>query len=472
MMYKLYTNSKKKEYEMALNNGTILIIDDNQGILDSLEFSLQHEFEKIITTNTPTNIPKLMVENSIDVYLLDMNFTPGVNDGREGMMWLKLILESDPEAVVIPITAYGDIELAVKAVKQGATDFIVKPWDTEKLIATLKSAYKLRLSKLEVKSLKQKQKQLSTDIEKHHDSLIFSSEVMCKVIATVEKVAKTDVNILITGENGTGKELIAHEIHKRSNRANEVMIGVDMASLSETLFESELFGHVKGAFTDAKEDRPGRFETASGGTLFLDEIGNLSFSLQAKLLAALQNRVVFRIGSNKAIPVDIRLICATNKDLTAMIEQNLFREDLLYRINTIHIEVPPLRARGEDIILLAETFLKKFARKYDKPFLRITSKAYDKLMEYYWPGNVRELLHTIEKVVILSEGDSLKPEDFLFDLNSKAERERAASLKLEDVEKETIKKSLQKFQGNLSQAARELGITRSTLYSKIEKYGL
>jgi len=457
---------------MGKQNGTILVVDDNQGILESLEFSLQHEFEKILTTNSPTSIPKLMVENSIDVFLLDMNFTPGVNDGREGMMWLQLILESDPDAVVIPMTAYGDIELAVKAVKKGATDFIVKPWDTDKLIATLKSAYNLRQSKLEVKSLKQKQKQLSNDIEKQHESLIFSSDIMCKVISTVEKVAKTDANVLIIGENGTGKELIAHEIHKRSNRAKEVMIGVDMASLSESLFESELFGHIKGAFTDAKEDRPGRFETASHGSLFLDEIGNLSFSLQAKLLAALQNRVVYRIGSNKPIPVDIRLICATNKNLNEMIEKNLFREDLLYRINTIQIEVPPLRDRGEDIILLAETFLKKFAHKYNKPFLRITSKAYDRLMEYQWPGNVRELLHTIEKVVILSENDSLKPEDFFFDLDNKAEREMKASLKLEDVERETIRKSLDKFQGNLSQAARELGITRSTLYSKIEKYGL
>ncbi|MFC2134330.1 sigma-54-dependent transcriptional regulator [Bacteroidota bacterium] len=457
---------------MSKKTGTILVVDDNQGILDSLEFSLQHEFDSILTTKNPASIPKLMTENSIDVFLLDMNFSPGVNDGREGMMWLQLILESDPDAVVIPITAYGDIELAVKAVKQGATDFIVKPWDTEKLIATLKSAYKLRQSKLEVKSLKEKQKQLSTDIEKHHESLIFSSDAMCQVISTVEKVANTDANVLIMGENGTGKELIAHEIHKRSNRAKEVMIGVDMASLSESLFESELFGHIKGAFTDAKEDRPGRFENASKGTLFLDEIGNLSFSLQAKLLAALQNRVVYRIGSNKPIPIDIRLVCATNKNLTGMIEKNLFREDLLYRINTIQIQVPPLRDRGEDIILLAETFLKKYSRKYDKPFLKITSKAYDKLMEYHWPGNVRELLHTIEKVVILSEGDSLKPEDFLFDLESKAEREKRASLKLEDVEKETIRKSLQKFQGNLSQAARELGITRSTLYSKIDKYGL
>ncbi|OGU55521.1 MAG: sigma-54-dependent Fis family transcriptional regulator [Ignavibacteria bacterium RBG_13_36_8] len=457
---------------MATKNGTILVIDDNQGILDSLKFSLKDEFQEILTIKSPTSIPKVMRENSVDIFLLDMNFTPGVNDGREGMMWLKLILESDPDAVVIPITAYGDVELAVKAIKQGATDFIVKPWDTEKLIATIKSAHKLRLSKMEVKSLKEKQKQLSHDIEKDHQTLIFSSDAMCKVISTVEKVAKTDANVLIIGENGTGKELIAHEIHRRSLRAREVMISVDMASLSETLFESELFGHVKGAFTDAKEDRAGRFETASSGTLFLDEIGNLPISLQAKLLAALQNRAVYRVGSNKPIPIDIRLLCATNKNLHAMIEKNLFREDLLYRINTIHIEVPPLRERGEDIILLTETFLKKYAKKYDKPLLRITSKAYDKLMQYRWPGNVRELLHTIEKVVILCEGDSLRPEDFFFDLDNKTSREESALLKLEDVEKETIRKALLKYQGNLSQTARELGITRSTLYSKIEKYGL
>lgn len=454
-----------------MKEGRVLIVDDNEGILESLEFSLKHEFSEIHTLNDPNKIPHVLRDHDIDIILLDMNFSTGVNDGQEGLFWLKMTLEMDPNAVIILITAYGDVELAVRAIKEGATDFIVKPWDTEKLIATLKSALKLRKSSQENLSLRSKQTHLSEDLDKKYSTIIGNSEAMRKVLITVDKVAQTDANVLILGENGTGKEMIAREIHRKSQRKNEVMINVDIGSLSESLFESELFGHAKGAFTDAKEARAGRFETASGGTLFLDEIGNLSVSLQAKLLAALQNREIYRIGSSRPIPVDIRLICATNKDIHTMISDQLFREDLLYRINTIQIELPPLREREEDVLILAEFFLKKFAPKYDKPGLKITSKANDKLLEYNWPGNVRELEHTVEKAVILCDSNSLKPEDFFF-ASKINETDEDGPLNLEEVEKIVISKALRKFRGNMSQAAKELGITRTTLYKKLEKYEL
>ncbi len=451
--------------------GKVLIVDDNQGILDSLEFSLKHEFEKIFTLKDPNKIPHVISDNDIDLILLDMNFTTGVNDGQEGLFWLKMILEMDPNAVIILITAYGDVELAVRAIKEGATDFIIKPWETEKLITTLKAALKLRKSSNENISLRSKQVHLSEDLDKKYVTIIGNSEAMRKVLITVDKVAQTDANVLLLGENGTGKEMIAREIHRKSKRKNEVMINVDIGSLSESLFESELFGHEKGAFTDAKTARAGRFETASGGTLFLDEIGNLSVSLQAKLLAALQNREIYRIGSSKAIPVDIRLISATNKDIRKMTEQHLFREDLLYRINTIQIELPPLRERGEDVLILAEFFLKKYAPKYDKKDIRISSRANDKLLEYSWPGNVRELQHTVEKAVIMSDSNSLEPEDFFFEIKKTSEA-GDENLNLDNIEKITIQKALKKFRGNMSQTAKELGITRTTLYKKLEKYEL
>jgi len=452
--------------------GKILIVDDNKGILDSLAFSLKNDFKQIEISPDPNRIPKLLDENDFDIILLDMNFKQGVNDGREGLEWLGKILKIDPNAVVIIITAYGDVEIAVKAIKEGATDFIVKPWDTEKLIATLKSAYKLRRTEIEVINLRQQQKQLKEDIDKQHEMFVGSSEAMQSVMKTIGKVAKTDANILIMGENGTGKELIAREIHKQSKRSDEVFISVDIGSLSESIFESELFGHVKGSFTDAKESRPGRFETASGGTLFIDEIGNLTLQLQSKILSAIQNREVFRIGSNKPIPIDIRLVCATNKSLYQMVKDSLFREDLLYRINTIQVELPPLRERGEDIIQLTEFFLNKYKKKYEKPFLKITQRAHDKLLHYNWPGNVRELQHTIEKAVILSESDTLKPEDFFFNIHGSKDEPNRDSLNLEDVERETIRVALKKNLGNLSQTAKDLGVTRTTLYSKIKKYGL
>jgi len=454
-----------------MKEGKILIVDDNRGILESLEFSLKHEFEEIHTLDNPNKIPHKLKENDIDILLLDMNYSTGVNDGQEGLFWLKMILEMDPSVVIILITAYGDVELAVRAIKEGATDFIIKPWDTEKLIATLKAALKLRKSEKENLTLRSKQEQIQEDIDKKYGLIIGNSDAMRKVLITVDKVAKTDANVLILGENGTGKEMIAREIHRKSLRKNEMMISVDIGSLSESLFESELFGHVKGSFTDAKQDRVGRFETASGSTLFLDEIGNLSISLQSKLLAALQNREIYRIGASRPTPIDIRLVSATNKDLYSMINDQVFREDLLYRINTIQIELPPLRERGEDVILLAEFFLRKYARKYEKNDLKITSKAFDKLMQYNWPGNIRELQHTVEKTVILSESSSLTPEDFFFNIKDD-EQDINASLNLEEVEKIAIQRSLKKCRGNMSQASKELGITRTTLYKKLEKYEL
>jgi DNA-binding NtrC family response regulator len=399
-----------------------------------------------------------------------MNFAAGINTGNEGIFWLSKILKLDPDAIVILITAYGDINLAVQSIKEGATDFITKPWDTEKLLATLNTAYELRQSKLKVDSLKNKQKQLTEDIDKRFYMFTGTSKAMEQVYQTINKVAHTDANVLILGENGTGKELIAREIHKKSKRSSEVFMSVDMGSLTETLFESEIFGHVKGAFTDAKEDKAGRFETASGGTLFLDEIGNLPLTLQSKLLSVLQNRQITRLGSNKVISIDIRLISATNKPIYDMVEENLFREDLLYRINTIQIEVPPLRIRKDDIPGLVNYFLREYSNRYEKPLLKITADAYELLVNYSWPGNVRELKHTVEKAVILSESDVLKPEDFYLRQQKPDDNKKSDSLKLADAEKHTIEKVLEKCNGNLSKAAKMLEISRTTLYIKIEKY--
>ena len=351
---------------MTKVKGKILIADDNEGILKSLSFILRQEFEEVTTIKNPAKFTSLLHSGSFDIILLDMNFSAGVNTGNEGLFWLKEIIKEDPDAVIILITAYGDIELAVRAMKEGATDFIQKPFDTVKLVSTVKAAYQLRMSKVQVSKLMQKQKHLSEDLDKKFTSLIGESPAMKDILLTVKKVAPTDANVLILGENGTGKELIAREIHRQSKRADDVFISVDLGSLSESLFESELFGHVKGAFTGAAEDRKGRFETATGGTLFLDEIGNLPISLQSKLLTVLQNSYIIPVGSNKPVPIDVRLITATNKHLPDLIKDNLFREDLMFRINTIQIEIPPLRNRGDDILLLAEHFLKIYGKKYEK----------------------------------------------------------------------------------------------------------
>lgn len=454
---------------MPDKKGNILIVDDNKQILNSLGILLKSEFRNIETLSNPNLIPNKLQNSQFDVIMLDMNFAAGRTTGNEGIFWLREILKSDPLAIVILITAYGDIELAVKSIKEGATDFITKPWDAEKLIITLQNAVELRHSKLEIKRLKDKKEELTSEIDRHYQMFISRSEAFNQIVSTVDKVSRTDVNILIVGENGTGKEVVAREIHRRSKRSEEVFVSADMASLTETLFESEMFGHIRGSFTDAKTDRVGRFESASGGTLFLDEIGNLSMSLQAKLLVALQSRQIIRVGSNRPIDVDIRLICATNKSLSEMVKNNSFREDLLYRINTIQIDLPPLRSRTEDIAGLADYFLKLYAAKYDKPSISIHKKAYEQLESYHWPGNIRELKHTIEKAVILCESDIIHTGDFLFKPASSI-KEAPSSLKMEEVEKWAIEEVLKKSKGNLSRAADMLDISRTTLYAKIDRY--
>jgi DNA-binding NtrC family response regulator len=451
--------------------GNILIVDDNKSILSALEILLTPEFHVVTTLSDPNQILTELRRKEYNLVILDMNFKSGINTGNEGIYWLGRIKESNQEMSVVMITAYGDVELTVKALKAGATDFVLKPWDNDKLLATIKSALQLNLSKKEVTQLKEKEKGLKNEINREQKFIIGSSPKLMKVLNTVRKVAKTDANILITGENGTGKELIAQEIHRLSKRAGEVMVNVDMGAITETLFESELFGHVKGAFTDARENRSGKFEIADRGTLFLDEIGNLTFHLQAKLLTAIQIRQISRIGSNNIIPIDIRLICATNKNLESMVNEGLFREDLLYRINTIQIEVPPLRERGNDILVLADFFLRMYISKYNKPNLKINQQAQDKLLKYSWPGNIRELQHTIEKAVIMSESNVLKPEDF-FMRSTLSTVNITNELTLEEMEKRMISVSIDKNYGNLSAVAEQLGITRQTLYNKIKKFGL
>jgi DNA-binding NtrC family response regulator len=454
---------------MEKKSGKVLIVDDNIQILNSLKILLKSEFEEITTIKSPNQLPALMYSSNYDIILLDMNFKSGDNSGNEGLYWLKEILKHDPLTMVIMITAYGDIDLAVRAIKEGATDFIAKPWDAEKLIVTLKNAIAFRKSKIEVKHLKGKQKQLKEDAEKHYQMFVGSSKVMQDIYRTIAKVALTDANVLILGENGTGKELIAREIHRKSKRAAEIFLSVDMGSLSDTLFESEMFGHVKGSYTDAKEDRTGRFETASGGSLFLDEIGNLSMTVQSKLLTVIQNREVTRVGANKAVSVDFRLITATNKNLEEMVQKSLFREDLLFRINTIQLELPSLRERAEDIPGLADFFLSQYANKYEKPMLKMTGNAYDKLIDYYWPGNIRELKHTIEKAVILCDSNILKPEDFYLKMDRTAKGEEETALTLSDIERKAIMKVLDQCNGNLTKAAKILDISRTTLYAKLGK---
>ncbi|MEK7719360.1 MAG: sigma-54 dependent transcriptional regulator [Bacteroidota bacterium] len=450
--------------------GNILIVDDSKSILSALEILLSPHFQTITTLSDPNQIPTELRRREYNLVILDMNFNAGINTGNEGIYWLGRIKETNPEISVVMITAYGDVELTVKALKLGATDFFLKPWDNNKLLATLQSAIQLNWSKREVNQLREKEKGLKSEINREQKFIVGSSPQLVQVLNLVRKVAKTDANILITGENGTGKELIAQEIHRISERSQEVMVNVDMGAITETLFESELFGHVKGAFTDARENRPGKFEVADKGTLFLDEIGNLSFHLQAKLLAAIQNRQISRIGSNQMVPVDIRLICATNKNLESMVHEGLFREDLLYRINTIQIEVPPLRERGNDVLVLADFFLKKYCAKYNKPGLRINQQAQDKLQKYPWPGNIRELQHTVEKAVILSEGNVLKPEDFFIRPLVSAKQGKM-DLTLSDMETRMINHAIEKHNGNLSAAADQLGISRQTLYNKIKKSG-
>jgi len=451
-------------------DANILVVDDTKSVLSALEILLQFEYKSVQTISNPNQLSSFANLVEIDIILLDMNFSAGVNTGNEGLYWLREIKKKAPHISVIMMTAYGAIELAVEALKEGASDFVLKPWNNERLLTTVKSAYELRKSQKEVIQLRQKESNLKQVINQNKNYIIGNSKALNNVLSLVQKVAKTDVNILVTGENGTGKELIARELHKSSARNNEVFITVDMGSISENLFESELFGHVKGSFTDAKDDRAGKFEAANGGTLFLDEIGNLSLQMQAKLLSVIQNRVVVRVGSNKSIPVDIRLICATNCNLDQMVADGLFREDLLYRINTIQILVPALRDREGDILILSDFFLKKFASKYGKPSLKINQTAQEKLMGYAWPGNVRELLHTMERAVILSEGNVLKPTDFLLETKTTISSENGPKT-IEEMEFRMINKALNEHEGNYSAAADQLGISRQTLYNKLKKSG-
>jgi DNA-binding NtrC family response regulator len=458
----------------AQDLGKILIIDDNEDLLFAAKMLLKKHAKEVMIEKDPRRIPFLINNNSYDVILLDMNFREDTTSGKEGFYWLNQIKEIDPKAVVILITAFGDVEMAVQALKEGATDFILKPWQNEKLIATLSSAIKLKESYNEVDKLQKKQKQLQTDLKKPYSDIIGASASMKNIFSIIDKVAQTDANVLILGENGTGKELIARAIHDRSLRKDEIFVGVDMGAITETLFESELFGHKRGAFTDAKDDRAGRFEIADKGTLFLDEIGNLSMPLQSKLLTVLQRREVTRIGTNKAIPVDIRLICATNMHVHEMVMENTFRQDLLYRINTVEIFLPPLRERQDDIPTLANHFLKSYSQKYRKNFTGFRPAAMELLQRYQWPGNIRELQHAIERAIIMAEGDELDSRDFFF-LSAKPASEKAptaVTLNLDDMERSTIQRAIDKNGGNISKAAKELGLTRASLYRRLEKYGL
>jgi DNA-binding NtrC family response regulator len=453
--------------------GKILVVDDDEDILNAARLFLKQHFALVDTEKDPQKIPSLLKNETYDVILLDMNFARGATSGKEGFNWLNKIQEIDSSLVVVPITAYGDVEMAVRAIKEGAMDFVLKPWQNEKLLATVSAAIKLHRSRRETDNLRLRQKQLIADMDQPFHNFIGQSPAMHQVFATIQKVAKTDANVLILGENGSGKELVARELHRQSGRVNEVFISVDMGAISETLFESELFGHVKGAFTDAREDRAGRFEIASGGTLFLDEIGNLSLPLQAKLLTVLESRKVTRLGSNKPLEVDVRLVCATNMPIHDMVSQNRFRQDLLYRINTVEIRMPTLRERPEDVPLLLSHFLKIYCKKYNKALKKVSTGALRKLEKYHWPGNVRELQHAIERSVIMSESNMLQAQDFfLFSPETRDDSLAVDDFNLEKIEKLAIGKAVAKHKGNISHAAKELGISRTALYRRLEKYGL
>ena len=451
---------------LDMETGRILIVDDNKRLLNALELALQPDFESITSLSNPNQLPFILQTEKVDVILLDMNFVAGVNSGNEGIFWLGEIKKLKPEVQVVMITAFGDIELAVKALKMGAFDFVLKPWDNSRLLETIKAA--LRIKKLQEKiNLVKLESGTSNDHLKEVE-MLGNSPAMLRILKVINKVAPTNANVLITGENGTGKELIARAIHLKSLRAKQQMIGVDMGAITETLFESELFGHVKGAFTDAQTARDGKIKIADKSTLFLDEIGNLSLPLQAKLLACLENRQVIPVGANIPIPVDIRLICATNCNIDQLVAEGRFREDLFFRVNTIRIEAPPLRDREEDIVLLANYFLEYYAKKYHKPKLILSGKAKEKLRHYNWPGNVRELRHAMEKAVILAELETLQPEDFHFRTGNERDDSHTT---LEEMEKAMIEQALADNGGNMSVAAAKLGITRQTLYNKAKKYG-
>jgi DNA-binding NtrC family response regulator len=453
--------------------GKILIIDDNTEFLVALKILLSPHFENVTTESIPDRIQAHLNSEKFDVILLDMNFKAGIQSGNEGFYWMNKIREIDEEVSVIFITAYGDVDLAIRSLKEGVTDFIQKSWDENKILSTVLSAYNLTRSNKEISRLKNQQQHLKSSLMKETHELVKGHSIrMNEIFKLVEKVSRTEANVMITGESGTGKEVIAHEIHKNSLRKNELLVSVDLGSIHENLFESELFGHAKGAFTDAVSDRAGRIELASGGTLFLDEIGNLTQPLQMKLLSVIQNKTVTRLGENKPRPVDFRLISATNRSLDKMVSESVFREDLLYRLKTVEIHLPPLRERKEDIPELARYYLNKYSNKYNKNISKILDTSQNKLIKYDWPGNIRELQHLIEKAVILSDGSQLKISDDMLTQTVKVKMDKAKSFNLEENEKEVIEKALKAFNGNMSKTAIELGINRSTLYEKIKKYEL
>jgi DNA-binding NtrC family response regulator len=450
---------------MSLKNASILVVDDDVDVLTAVRLLLKPEVKLIMTEKNPENLQNILSKQEFDVILLDMNFKSSINTGNEGIFWLKKIKDLRSSAAVIMITAYGDIDLAIRSLKEGAFDFIVKPWHNEKLIATIKEA-------LRQKDNKGTTAPIGTSIFERE--LLGESEVMQDIFYKIQKIAPTDANILILGENGTGKELIAKAVHQFSLRATRPYVKVDVGSLTESLFESELFGHRKGAFTDAREDRAGRFESANTGTLFLDEIGNISLHQQAKLLSVLQNRQVIRLGTNEAVPVDIRLVCATNIPLQELANEKRFRKDLIYRINTVEIVIPPLRKRGNDILLLATHFIKMYRAKYMKPEMDLDRSAKEKLLTYHYPGNVRELQYAIERAVIMADGEELSARDILFSPIESVQEElvEVEQSNLSAVEKNMILKVIEKNNGNISKAAKELGITRTALYRRLSKYDI
>lgn len=452
---------------MSLKNAAILVIDDDPDVLTAVKLLLKSQAREVVTEKNPENLLWLLSRQPYDVILLDMNFNSAIHTGNEGLFWLSKIRQSGSEAAVIMITAYGDIELAVRSLKEGASDFVVKPWHNEILVAGIEDALQRKTASKTGPSFK-----VTTD-SIIGTELLGESAVMQDVFYKIDKIAPTDANVLILGENGTGKDLIAKAIHQQSLRKKEPYVKVDVGSLSETLFESELFGHKKGAFTDARENRTGRFEAAAGGTLFLDEIGNIALHQQAKLLSVLQNRQVIRLGSNHPVAIDIRLICATNLPLSELANENRFRKDLIYRINTVEIMVPPLRKRGADILLLAHHFIKIYTQKYFKQEMLLDQKAKDKLLAYHYPGNVRELQYTMERAVIMAEENVLRPADIIFSpIEHVATVSEPDELKLSAIEKNTILKVIEKNNGNMTRAAKELGITRTALYRRLSKYDI
>ena len=460
---------------MAKTKATLLIIDDDEDVLLSARLLLKKHYSNVITRNNPRELNQLLSNESIDVIVLDMNYRIGFNDGKEGMYWLNHIKTINPEMVIILMTAYGEVELAVDAIKKGAFDFILKPWSNEKFLATISAAVSMSRSKEKINLLESTNKALQKNIDEKFGPVIGSSNAMQEVMNTIDKVGETDANILILGENGTGKQHLAREIHRRSSRKNGPFVHVDLGALSESLFESELFGHKKGSFTDAHEDKPGRFEMAENGTLFLDEIGNLPLYLQTKLLTVLQDKKTSRIGEGMERPFNARLLFATNAPLKEWVDEGKFRQDLMYRINTVEIEIPPLRKRPSDIMEFVNHFLKKFKVKYHKSHLTIGKEAKELLEEHHWPGNVREIQHTIERGVIMSDGHEIGVSDFNLSESKKETTDLSQDLdnmNLQDIEKMLVQKSLEKHQGNISKAAKELGLTRAALYRRLEKYNL